>query len=61
MSEIADSLIVCLELPDGGFFMPLFVRLSPGATFDDRLVKAIAAKLRADCSPRHVPDDMRAR
>ena len=31
LPEIEDSLIVNLDLPDGGFFMPLFVKLAPGA------------------------------
>lgn len=53
---IADSLIVCVELPGGHFFMPLFLRLKPGAVLDDAMQKKIASKLREDCSPRHVPD-----
>lgn len=53
---IADSLIVCCELPDGKFFMPLFVALKAGAGLDDDLRARIATRLRADCSPRHVPD-----
>ena len=58
LDEIADSLVVCLELPGGGFYMPLFVRLADGAVFDDVLRARIAAKLRGDCSPRHVPDEI---
>lgn len=54
--EIADSLIVCCELPGGKFFMPLFVRLKDGFELSDELGERIAARLRADCSPRHVPD-----
>ena len=38
--------------------MPLFVRLTDGAVFDDALRDRIVAKLRADCSPRHVPDEI---
>jgi acetoacetyl-CoA synthetase len=60
LDEIADSLIVCLELPGGAFYMPLFVRLSEGATFDDALRERVVAKLRTDCSPRHVPDEIHA-
>jgi acetoacetyl-CoA synthetase len=56
LPEIADSLIVCCELPGGRFFMPLFVRLNPGCTLQPELLARIAAKLRQDCSPRHVPD-----
>lgn len=54
--EIADSLIVCCELPGGGFFMPLFVVTKPGVTLDDALRDRINARLRDDASPRHVPD-----
>jgi len=56
LPEVADSLIVCCELPGGGFFMPLFVQLKPGELLDDGLHGRINARLRADCSPRHVPD-----
>jgi acetoacetyl-CoA synthetase len=58
MDEIADSLVVCLELAGGGFYMPLFVRLADGVPFDDALRERIVAKLRTDCSPRHVPDEI---
>jgi len=53
---VADSLIVCCERPDGSFFMPLFVRLKPGLVLDEVLKQRINARLRTDCSPRHVPD-----
>jgi acetoacetyl-CoA synthetase len=55
---VADSLVVCCELPGGNFFMPLFLRLQPNVTLDDTLRSRIADRLRADCSPRHVPDRM---
>ncbi|WP_293394646.1 acetoacetate--CoA ligase [Nevskia sp.] len=60
LPEIADSLIVCCELPGGQFFMPLFIRLKPDYALDDGLVQRIARKLREDCSPRHVPDKVYA-
>lgn len=56
LPEIADSLIVCCELPGGHYFMPLFIKLKPEAVLNDALVQRIARKLREDCSPRHVPD-----
>jgi acetoacetyl-CoA synthetase len=56
LPEIADSLIVCCELPGGNFFMPLFVKLKPDFALDAALVARIGRKLREDCSPRHVPD-----
>ncbi|MBV8063520.1 MAG: acetoacetate--CoA ligase, partial [Nevskia sp.] len=58
VEEVADSLIVCCELPGGHFFMPLFLKLKPGFSLDEGVQKRIAAKLREDCSPRHVPDRM---
>ncbi len=60
LPEIADSLIVCCELPGGQFFMPLFIKLKPDFALDDGLVQRIARKLREDCSPRHVPDKVYA-
>jgi acetoacetyl-CoA synthetase len=60
LDDIADSLIVCLELPDGGFYMPLFVRPAEGVSFDEPLRARIVAKLRVECSPRHVPDEIHA-
>jgi acetoacetyl-CoA synthetase len=54
--EIADSLVVCCELSGGSFFMPLFVALNPGEELTDELRARLSARLRTDCSPRHVPD-----
>jgi len=58
VEEVADSLIVCCEEADGGFFMPLFVRLHPGIVLDAALGEKIRARLRGDCSPRHLPDSI---
>jgi len=60
LDEVADSLIVCLELPEGDFYMPLFVLLADGAVLDDALRQRIGAKLRSEGSPRHVPDEVHA-
>ncbi|MBN3820188.1 acetoacetate--CoA ligase [Paraburkholderia sp. Se-20369] len=60
IDAVADSLVVCCEMPNGGFFMPLFVRLRDGAVLDDALRARIAERLRTLCSPRHVPDAMLA-
>ena len=56
IEEIADSLVVCIELPDGKFYMPLFVVLSGDATLTPDLTNKIKAELRTKGSPRHVPD-----
>ena len=34
------ALVVNLDLPDGGFFMPLFVKLKPGHELDEELQRA---------------------
>jgi acetoacetyl-CoA synthetase len=49
-------LIVNLDLPDGGFFMPLFVKLAGGRELDTELDETIRKTLRDRYSPRHVPD-----
>jgi acetoacetyl-CoA synthetase len=53
---VADALVVNLDLPDGRFFMPLFVVLHSGLTLDAALEAEIRDRLRRDYTPRHVPD-----
>ncbi len=53
---IDDALVVNLGLPEGGFFMPLFVRLADGRVLDDSLRREIRGRLRREYTPRHVPD-----
>ena len=38
--------------------MPLFVVLREGAELDDDLRREIARRVRSQCSPRHVPDEV---
>jgi acetoacetyl-CoA synthetase len=54
--EIEDAIIVNLDLPDGGFFMPLFVKLRGNRMLDEATRVLIRTRLRNDYSPRHVPD-----
>jgi acetoacetyl-CoA synthetase len=57
LEEIADSLVVHLEDPDGGpGELILFVVPAAGVQFDDALAAKVVAALRAALSPRHVPD-----
>ncbi|MEU6305709.1 acetoacetate--CoA ligase [Streptomyces chartreusis] len=56
LPEVADSLVVGVERPDGGYFMPLFVVPSDGTALDDALRDRIKAAVRRRLSPRHVPD-----
>jgi acetoacetyl-CoA synthetase len=58
LPEVADSLIVNLDLPGGRFFMPLFVKPAEGTALDEVLRDRIRKKLRTDYSPRHVPDQI---
>jgi acetoacetyl-CoA synthetase len=53
---VLTSLVVNLHLPDGGFFMPLFVVLQPGHEPDPELEARLRRSLRAEYTPRHVPD-----
>jgi acetoacetyl-CoA synthetase len=39
-------------------WMPLFVVLREGAELDDELRGRIARRVREQCSPRHVPDEV---
>ena len=38
--------------------MMLFVVLREGVELDERLEREIKARIREDCSPRHVPDEV---
>jgi acetoacetyl-CoA synthetase len=58
LPEIADSLIVGFEGPDGEYHMPLFVVLNKGVTLDDALKAKINKTIRSALSPRHVPDSI---
>lgn len=58
LPEIRESLVIGVEEPDGGYWMPLFVHLTPGATLDEALRDKIKSVIRAQLSPRHVPDEV---
>ena len=51
--EVLDALVVDV---DG--WMPLFVSLRDGVVLDDELKDAIKRRIREDCSPRHVPNEI---
>jgi acetoacetyl-CoA synthetase len=55
---IVDALVV--DIPRAGTegWMPLFVVLREGESLDDALTARIRARIRADCSPRHVPNEI---
>ena len=51
---VQDSLVVCLDHPDGSSEMHLYVQLEE--PLSEKTKKAISEKLRSRCTPRHVPD-----
>ena len=55
---VVDSLVVGVERPGGGYWMPLFVVLADGAALDDDLRARIRHALRTSFSPRHLPDEI---
>jgi len=62
VDAVVDALVVDLPgtdpaHPDG--WMPLFVVLREGVSLDDSLVSEIRRRIREDCSPRHVPNEIR--
>ncbi len=56
--EVADCVVLGVEQRDGGYWMPLFVQLAPGAELTDELVAGIREAIRTQASPRHVPDEV---
>ncbi|HET7479060.1 MAG TPA: acetoacetate--CoA ligase [Rubrobacteraceae bacterium] len=59
VDEVQDSLVVDVQTADKAF-MPLFVVLKEGVELDEDLKKRINRRIREDCSPRHVPNDIYA-
>jgi len=55
---IVDALVV--DVPKAGTegWMPLFVVLREGEELTDELVASIKRRIRSDCSPRHVPNEI---
>jgi acetoacetyl-CoA synthetase len=58
VEEVVDALVVDLPHEQLELWMLLFVVLRPGAVLDDELKARIAKKIREDCSPRHVPNEI---
>lgn len=56
LPEVRDSVVLGLELPGGGYWMPLFVQLADGVVADEALVARIRSTIRSRTSARHVPD-----
>ncbi len=58
VDAILDALVVDVPRPGTEGWMPLFVVLREGAELDDELRGEIARRVRTQCSPRHVPDEV---
>jgi acetoacetyl-CoA synthetase len=57
IDAVVDALVV--DIPrDGDSWMPLFVVLREGDELSDELVAEIRKRVREDCSPRHVPNEV---
>jgi acetoacetyl-CoA synthetase len=61
LRQVDDALVVHVDDPDhDAGRLVLFVRLAPGIELDEDLRSAIAGRIRAELSPRHVPDELHA-
>jgi acetoacetyl-CoA synthetase len=58
LPEIADSLVVDTGQLGADGRLILYVVLAPGHELDDGLITRLKAELRAQLSPRHVPDEI---
>jgi acetoacetyl-CoA synthetase len=56
--EVLDALVVDIPRPGTEGWMPLFVVLEPGTDLDEQLANTIKRRIREQCSPRHVPNDV---
>jgi acetoacetyl-CoA synthetase len=56
---VVDALVVDIPREGTEGWMPLFVVLREGEELSDELTAAIKRRIRTDCSPRHVPNEIR--
>jgi acetoacetyl-CoA synthetase len=61
LPEVVDALVVDVAGRPGSDhgWMPLFVVLRDGDELTDELIAEIRRRIRQDCSPRHVPDEIK--
>jgi acetoacetyl-CoA synthetase len=61
LPQVLDALVVDIPARAGDeeLRMVLFVVLAPGTPLDDELTAQIKRRIREDCSPRHVPNEIR--
>ncbi|MEK6277628.1 MAG: acetoacetate--CoA ligase [Actinomycetota bacterium] len=58
LPEVTDALVVDVPRPGTEGWMPLFVVLREGIRLDDDLEGQIKRRIREQCSPRHVPNEI---
>jgi acetoacetyl-CoA synthetase len=58
--DVVDALVVDVPREGEDNWMPLFVVLREDVKLDDEIVGEIKRRIREDCSPRHVPNDVYA-
>ena len=56
--QVLDALVVDVPRPGTEGWMPLFVVLQEGAELNDELSGEIKRRIREQCSPRHVPNEI---
>jgi acetoacetyl-CoA synthetase len=58
IDEVVDALVVDVPRPGTEGWMPLFVVLRDGVELSDELTAEIKRRIREQCSPRHVPNEV---
>jgi acetoacetyl-CoA synthetase len=58
LPQIQESLVVGIDLPEGGYWLGLFVVPAAGHEVDDELRTLINTTLRTRLTPRHIPDEI---
>jgi acetoacetyl-CoA synthetase len=58
VAGVREALVIGVELPDGDYYMPLFLALDPGTELDAELTGRIEAAIVGALSPRHVPEEL---
>ena len=56
--QVVDALVVDVPKPGTEGWMPLFVVLAEGEELDEDLVNEIKRRVREQCSPRHIPNEV---
>jgi acetoacetyl-CoA synthetase len=58
VEPVLDALVVDVPVEGADAWMPLFVVMREGASLTDEVIAEIRRRVREDCSPRHVPNDV---